>query len=217
MPALRALEPAARATLAATKPIKVPRGTTLFRGGDQARSFLIVLRGRVAVSITGPSGREMLLYEVAGGETCVQTTLALLGGQPYEGEAIVEEDAQAVAVPKPVFDRLMVDSPAFRAFVFGSFGRRLTDVIHVLEQVAFVPIESRLAAALLARADPSGRVKATHQELASAIGSAREVVTRRLIGLRDRGAVRLDRGIVTVLERARLEEIAGQSDLVTDS
>ena len=120
------------------------------------RSFFIVLAGRISVTITGPTGREILLYEVGDGETCVQTTLALLGGQHYEGEAMVTEEAEAVAIPRPLFDRLMGESTVFRAFVFGSFGRRLTDVIHLLEKVAFVPIESRIAAVLLDRAG-SGR------------------------------------------------------------
>src|SRR5690606_16502629 len=172
--ALAGLDPAARGVLLRdVRPQAVKRGTVLFRARDQARAFMILVRGRVAVTLPGPSGREMLLYEVAGGETCVQTTLAILGDQRYEGGAVVEEDAEAIAVPKPLFERLMVESPAFRSFVFQSFGRRLTDVIHVLEQVAFVPIESRLAAALLARADEAGRIRTTHQELAAAIGSAR--------------------------------------------
>jgi CRP/FNR family transcriptional regulator len=215
--ALSGIDEGARAIAAAIPARRIKRGTIIFRAGDEATSFFIVLAGRISVTITGPTGREILLYEVGGGETCVQTTLALLGSRHYEGEAMVTEDAEAVAIPRPVFDRLMGESPAFRGFVFGSFGRRLTDVIHLLEKVAFVPIESRLAAVLLDRSGSGSRIDATHQDLASAIGSAREVVSRRLDVLRDRGVVDLGRGNVTIVNRRALEAIAaGLGDHVTD-
>lgn len=204
--------------LAAAIPLRrIREGTVVFRAGDEAKAFFIILAGRVSVTITSPNGREILLYEVRGGETCVQTTLALLGGQPYEGEAKVTEAAEAVAIPRPVFDRLVGESDVFRAFVFRSFGRRLTEVIHLLEKVAFVPIESRLAAVLLERAGSGTRIETTHQDLASAIGSAREVVSRRLDALRDRGVVGLGRGHVIIVDRRALDQIAaGVGDLVTD-
>jgi CRP/FNR family transcriptional regulator len=216
--ALEGIDAAARSIAATIPARRIKRGTIVFRAGDEATSFFIVLAGRISVTITGPTGREIMLYEVAAGETCVQTTLALLGGQHYEGEAMVTEDAEAVAIPRLVFDRLMGDSPVFRTFVFGSLGRRLADVIHLLEKVAFVPIESRLAAVLLDRAGETLRVEATHQDLASAIGSAREVVSRRLDVFRDRGFVDLGRGNVTIVNRRALEAIAaGFGDHVTDS
>ena len=215
--ALGGLDEPARALLAAVPKRSLPRGTVVFRPGDEVRAFFIVLAGRIAVTITASTGREILLYEVAGGETCVQTTVALMGARRYEGEARVVEDAQAIVIPRPVFDRLMAESTAFRGFVFASFGRRLSDVIHLLERVAFLPIESRLAGILLLRAGAGGAVSATHQELASAIGSAREVVSRRLDLLRDRGIVELGRGVVTIRDRRALEEIVALGDDVTDS
>jgi CRP/FNR family transcriptional regulator len=206
--ALAGMEGAARSLAATISPRRLKRDTALFHAGDEAKAFFIVLDGRISVTITGPTGREILLYEVGTGETCVQTTLALLGGQKYEGDAMVTEDAVAVAIPRTVFNRLIGESDAFRAFVLASFGRRLADVIHLLEKVAFVPIESRLAAVILDRAGTGTRIEATHQDLASAIGSAREVVSRRLDALRDRGVVELGRGVVTIRDRRALEAIA---------
>ena len=75
-----------------------------------------------------------------------------------EGWSVIP-DAEAVAIPRPVFDRLVGESDVFRSFVFRSFGRRLTEVIHLLEKVAFVPIESRLAAVLLERAGSGTRIE----------------------------------------------------------
>lgn len=203
------LDADARAEIARLKPTAVPKGAVLFRPGDEAPGFFLIGSGRVGVYLVGRSGREILLYAVEPGETCVQTTLGLIGGNAYTGEAVAETDLVAYVVPRTVFARLMEQSPAFRRFVFRAFGARLADVMRVLEQVAFVKVEERLAAALVGRADPAGVVTATHQELAVAIGSAREVVSRRLEALGAKGLVALDRGAIRIVDRNRLQRLAG--------
>lgn len=198
-------------SLASLKPQVIPAGGVLFRPGDEARGFVIVLSGRISVFLTGASGREILLYDVTNGESCVQTTLGLLGGEAYTGEAIAESDVRAVLVPRGLFLDLMNRSEWFRHVVFKSFGERIADITRVLEQVAFVKVEQRLARQLLASANPNGVVDQTHQELAVAIGSAREVVSRRLEGFARRGLVALDRGQINILDRKGLTDAAAEN------
>ena len=200
-------------TLEALKPMHVPARATLFRPGDAAQSFVILLSGRIGVYLTGRNGRELLLYSVTPGETSVQTTLGVLGGAPYTGEAVAESDLVAVMVPPAVFERLMASSPAFRAFVFKAFADRLGDLMFVLEQVAFVKVEQRLAHALLERADDEGRVTLTHQELAVVIGTAREVVSRRLEALASKGVVASERGQIRIIEKGEVARMARASEL----
>ena len=202
----------ARRALEALKPMHVPARATLFRPGDAAQSFVILLSGRIGVYLTGRNGRELLLYSVTPGETCVQTTLGVLGGAPYTGEAVAESDLVAVMVPPAVFERLMASSPTFRAFVFKAFADRLGDLMFVLEQVAFVKVEQRLAHALLERADDEGRVTLTHQELAVVIGTAREVVSRRLEALASKGVVASERGQIRIIEKGELARMARAAD-----
>lgn len=204
------LDEEAKAELAALKPALVPKGTVLFRPGDQAPGFFLIASGRVGVYLVGRGGREILLYSVAPRETCVQTTLGLLGGQAYAGEAVAETDLVAFVVPRGSFARLMDRSASFRAFVFRAFGARLGDIMRVLEQVAFVKVEERLATLLVERADGGGTVLATHQELATAIGSAREVVSRRLELLSGKGLVELDRGSIRIVNPGGLKRLAGE-------
>lgn len=189
----------------------VPAGAVLFRPGDEAKGFVLVQSGRVGVYLTGRSGREILLYSVTPGETCIQTTLGLLGSQSYSGEAIAETDVSLALVPKALFMDLIAEAPDFRGFVFRAFAERMADVTRVLEQVAFVKVEQRLAVLLLERAEADGSVKLTHQAIATAIGSAREVVSRKLEALRARGLVRLDRGQVEIANRTGLEGMAQES------
>lgn len=183
-------------------------GDVLFRPGDDAAGFVLVHDGRVGVYLTGRSGREILLYTVERGQTCIQTTLGLLGGEAYTGEGIAETPVTFSVLPRGEFLALMDQSAAFRAFVFRSFAGRLNDVTRLLEQVAFVKVEQRLARVLLERADSENVVRLTHQALASAIGSAREVVSRRLEALRARDLVELDRGEIRLADRAGLGALA---------
>jgi CRP/FNR family transcriptional regulator len=128
----------------------IPRGTVFIHPGQSALSFVMVLSGRIDVFLTGPMGREILLCSVEPGESCVQTTLGLLGAEDYVGEDVAGEDAEVVAIPRGLFLRLMNEAPSFRAFVFHAFGTRIQDMLHLLERFAFQRVESRLAAELLA-------------------------------------------------------------------
>ena len=127
------LEPPARALLAQLAPMHVPPGTVLFHPGDTVKGFVIVLGGRVDVFLTGPTGRDILLYAVEPGQSCVQSTLGMMGGEAYSGEAIARTDARIVLVPKDIFQALMDQSDAFRGFVFTAFAMRLQSMMHLLE------------------------------------------------------------------------------------
>ncbi|MCB6177226.1 Crp/Fnr family transcriptional regulator [Rhodobacter sp. Har01] len=201
------LSAASQRDLMQLRMMALPKGTILFRPGDRPDGFLVVLSGRVEVFLTGPSGREILLYAVGPGQSCVQTTLGLMGGEDYSGEAIVAAEARAVTIPAALFARLMDHEPGFRAFILRAFGRRMADVTRLLERVAFGRVEARLAAALLdlARDDV---VAATQAELAARIGSAREVVSRRLEGFQRQGWVETDRGQVRLTDPGALRGLA---------
>jgi len=198
---------AAAARLDALAPMEVPEGAVLFHPGETVKGFVIVLRGRIEVYLTGLSGREILLYEVNPGQSCVQSTLGLMGGEDYSGEAVARTACEIVLVPRDIFLRLMDDDSGFRGFVFAAFATRLQSMMHLLDRVAFQRIETRLAQCLLARAE-DGRIKATHAEIAVMIGTAREVVSRRLDALARRGIVALERGVVRILDGETLADLA---------
>jgi CRP/FNR family transcriptional regulator, anaerobic regulatory protein len=134
-----------------------------------------------------------MLCRVAAGETCVQTTLSLLGDENYCAECVAESALRLVIVPPALFKRLLRESSAFAHFVFGRFGARLGEMTRLIEIIAFLRVGARLAAALLARAGERGALTVTHQDLAEDIGAAREVVSRQLALFQRAGAVRLGR------------------------
>ena len=204
---LAGLSDPARAALNQLQPRLVPKGQVLFRAGDIAQGFVVVLSGRIEVMLTHPGGRGILLYSVEPGQSCVQTTLGLMADEVYSGEALAVTDLQLVMIPRGLFQRLMDTEPGFRRFVLAAFGRRMQDVTRLLERVACDSVESRLAAALL-DLSRDGVVQATQAELASRIGSAREVISRRLDAFQRNGWVETDRGMVRIVNRPALSEAA---------
>ncbi|PIE12772.1 MAG: Crp/Fnr family transcriptional regulator [Rhodobacterales bacterium] len=206
VPALAGLEASARANLSRLIPMTLPAGATLFHPGDSVRGYAIVLSGRVNVSLTGATGREILLYSVEPGQSCIQSTMGLLGGADYTAEAVVQRDTTLVLLPKAVFLDLINTSSGFRTIVFRAFADRMQDMMQLFEKVSFQRVECRLAEHLLAQAEDP--LHTTHAELATHLGSAREVVSRRLEAWARRGLVKTGRGTIEILDRIGLSEIA---------
>ena len=195
---------------AAARRVCVPPGTVVFSPGAPAEHMMLVLSGSVRVQHVSESGRQIVLYRVQAAETCIMTTSCLMTQDAYSAEGVTETEVEAVMVPRRAFDALLGTAPAFRALVFDSYARRLTDLFLVIEDVAFQRLDIRLAQKLLALEDGAGRVAITHQQLAVELGTAREVVSRLLQDLRRRGLVAGGRGEIALADRAGLERLAAQ-------
>lgn len=193
--------------------ISLPAGTVVFRPGGACEMFYLIKSGRVRVDLMSLSGRSLLLYEIDAGETCVMTTACLLSGEVYTAQAIAETTVSALALPKPVFQTRLAQSEAFRAMVFRSFAERLANIMQRLDEIAFQPIDARLARRLLSLADGSGQdIQVTHDHLALDLGSAREVISRRLAAWEATGLIARARGQITLLHPERLRQIARDGD-----
>ena len=191
-----------------TQAVAAPAGTRLFHEGSPCEAYLLLLSGQVRVCKTGENGREIVLYRVEAGETCIVTTACLMAGTGYDVEGIAETDIQAQILPAPAFRTLLAESATFREFVFRAYGTRISDLLLVIAEVAFGRIDQRLAARLLDLCRGRGEIRITHQDLAAELGTAREVVSRQLKEFERRGWVRLARGQVHVADAGALETAA---------
>jgi CRP/FNR family transcriptional regulator len=183
--------------------VKLEQGRFVFHAGDACEAFLLLLDGEVRVQLTSAGGREVTLYRIGPGGSCILTTSCLLSNEHYPAEAIAETDVEAVAIPMSGFQQALESSQSFRQLVFDGFSSRLTNVIRKIEQIAFTAIDTRLAAILLDLGD-RGIEKVTHQELAVELGTAREVVSRHLKRFESEGWVCLGRSRITIADRERL-------------
>jgi CRP/FNR family transcriptional regulator len=187
---------------------QMPAGTTIFEPGNRADNFLLLLDGTVRVQQKSDSGREVILYRVNAGESCVMTTACMLAFEEYSADGIAETDVTAVAIPRATFDDLTARSPVFRQFIFRAYSRRITDLFMLIDDIVFQRMDVRLAARLLQLAQDGDTVTATHASLATELGTAREVVSRTLAEFQRRGWIQQGRGIVLLSGREGLNRLA---------
>ena len=191
--------------LAQSQLVRAPAGSVLFESRQPCAGFPLVLEGSIRVTMLAPSGREILLYRVEPGQSCILSGGCLLGHGDYTATGITETDSTILRIPPAVFHDLMLHHEPFRHYVFGMYGARLAEVMELVEEVAFRRLDARLAQ-LLARRGPV--IQTTHQKLADELGSVREIVSRLLRTFEVRGWVKLERERVNVLDPKALEDLA---------
>ena len=187
------------------KKITVPAGQTVFRQGDNCQNYLIVVSGCVKVLARAENGREIVLYRVTEGSTCVLTTSCLLGHNAYPAEGITETETTAIALPKNAFEDGINNNPTFRQFVFDTYAQRLSGLITLFEEVTLGRLDIRLACYLINKGGDSKTLTATHQQLAAELGSSREVISRLLKNFEKQGWVLLSRGQIDNIDIEALE------------
>lgn len=205
-PVLDALPSPLQAQVAAqAQTVVVPAGAVLFDERQPCQGFPFILRGGIRVLKPAANGRELPLYRVLPGESCIITSSCLLGHADYNARGVTESETELVLLPRALFDGLL-DQPAFRNFVFHLFSERMAELMQLVEEVAFRKLDQRLAGLLLGRGK---RVHATHQQLADELGSVREMVSRLLKGFAEQGLVRLSREQVEIVDPAGLRRLSG--------
>jgi CRP/FNR family transcriptional regulator len=213
-PALAALdEPATRILRKAATVMTLPVGAAPFRQGSACEAYLFVVSGSVRVHMVSETGREIVLYRVEDGQTCILTTCCLMSREDYPAHAITETEVTAAVLPAGAFRELVARSAGFREFVFSAYGHRVADLMELVDQVAFHSIDLRLARFLLENKGADGRLDATHQHVAVELGTAREVVSRQLKEFERRGWVELHRGRIDVVDADALDDLLNKQAL----
>lgn len=185
-------------------------GQSLFCLGDRCENFVIVRKGTVRVELLSTSGQQMLLYRIEDGQSCVMTTSCLLGSSRYFAQAFSETSIELVVLSQATFNEQLRASSEFRDFVFNGFHQRFAELINRTTELVTSTVDQRLAAALLTHAQISASnttVEQTHQQLAIDIGTAREVVSRRLATFEKNGLIEKNRGQLIILDIDKLKDL----------
>lgn len=188
--------------------VSMPEGARIFQPGDACSQFVYLLNGIVRVDLITKSGKPITLYRFGGGETCVMTTSCLLGGDDYCAAAYVEQPVRAATLSRTAFQEKLKTSEDFRQLVFSSFASRLAAMMTKIEEIASTPIDIRLAQRLIELGDGAAALHVTHDQLAADLGTAREVISRKLAQWEQLKLLERGRGRVEILSGQRLQEIA---------
>ena len=178
----------------------IPRDARIYAEGDACSSIAFVLSGEIRVFKIGDTGREITLYEIGPGETCILNASCILSGSTYPAHAVAASEVDVLLVPSADFRKLVMEQEAMRDFVFALLSRRLATVMELVEEVAFGRLDQRLMEHLVEKS-ANNVLETTHQKIANDLGTSREVVSRLLKDFERKGQVRLSRNSITLMKR----------------
>lgn len=192
-------------------PITLPDGQLIFDESRQCLGFPVIEQGRVKVFKSLANGRELLLYGVGPQELCIVSAAALIEKLPYQARAVSQGEVVLRLIPPDMFNTLL-DDRSFRQFVLGQYAQRMRELMTLVDALYTHRLDQRLARRLLDHGGATGQAcERTHQELADELGSVREVVSRTLRHLADRGLITLERGAIRVVDAPALMRLANGS------
>lgn len=186
--------------------MQLAAGTQVFAEHQPCQGFPLLIEGSIKVVKLASSGRELMLYRVVPGGSCIISSSCLLGHTDYNARGIAETPLTLLAMPIPFFSALMIEHAPFRDFVFHLFADRIGELMQLVEEVAFTRLDQRLAKLILARNET--RIHVTHQQLADELGSVREIISRLLKGLAAQDLLTLGREQIVISNREGLQKIA---------
>lgn len=190
-----------RALLGSLQYRELKAGTVLLREGEVCPAVPFVLDGAIRVFKTAESGREITLYRVTAGESCILSSGCATGIDTFPAMAVAEESTEAAFFLAATVRRLFAEAATFRDFVLGQYARRMADVIELVEEIAFRHVDQRLKEWIAERRAESddNLVRTTHQVIADQLGTSREVISRILKDWEERGCLLISRGEIKIL------------------
>ncbi|MBI3545852.1 MAG: Crp/Fnr family transcriptional regulator [Gammaproteobacteria bacterium] len=202
-------DPAWLDALQSAKEQTMPAKVVVIHKNDPCRSFLLVTQGIIRVYQSTEGGREHTLYRTQAGEICILTLQNLLAGTDYSAEAVTEEEVKVVSIPAEYFYRALSRSENFRNLILSTLAHRLNSMMQLIEQVTFQGLDLRLACMLgqLFGQRNAASISVTHQDLAAALGTTREVISRLLKGFERMGCIKLRRGEIELLSPEALTRL----------
>jgi CRP-like cAMP-binding protein len=199
-------DPAIAALSAISMLLQRPAGAFIQFEGDPADTMYLVIRGRVKIARTSASGREQVLYVIGTGGHFNTVPMFDGGACPANAQAI--DNVTLLALPRDRLLRVLEDHPALALALLKEFTGRLRHLVDLVDDLALHTVQGRLAGLLLeqAAAAEHGAAAAplTQAEMAARLGTVREMIGRALKTFEALGLLRLDRGVIVLLDRAGL-------------
>lgn len=184
-----------------------PVGAKLFASGDVCENFVIIASGHARVQLSTKTGRDMTLFRLRPGQSCALTTSCLLSDSPYYAEGIAESDLEIITIPSSAFREALLASPDMMRFLLSDYASRIAEMTALVDRLTSRDLNSELAEFLLGNVDQSDMIALSHKAIADELGTAREVVSRKLKDWERQTWVELHRGALKILDRAALKRL----------
>ncbi len=178
-------------------------GSVILNENAHIRSIPIVIKGMMKVIRTEEDGREILLYYIKAGESCIMSFLGGMHNETSKVRAEVEEDAEILFLPMDKVALFIKEYPQWLDYIFRLYHKRFEELLDIINAIAFKKVDERLLDLLHKKSELTGSdiITVTHEQLANELGTARVVVSRLLKQLEDNGAVVLGRNKIVLRKR----------------
>lgn len=185
------------------------KGETVHGYGSACLGPVLVLGGSLRVFLLSEDGREITLFNIGPGDSCVLSASCVIRRITFETNMVAESDSELLVVSASAFDRIAEENIYVKCFMYEVATERFSDVMWAMQQILFLKMDKRLANFLLSEYKKTGKkeIKMTHEQIAMQISSAREVVARMLKRFEGEGLVKLGRGSIVLADTQGLEKI----------
>ena len=176
-------------------------GSVILNENAHIRSIPIVTKGAMRVIRTEEDGREILLYYIQSGESCIMSFLGGMHNETSKVKAEVEEDAEILFLPIDKVNEFIKDYPEWLDYIFKLYHKRFEELLGIINEIAFKKVDERLLNLLQKKSEltQSKDLSVTHEQLSNELGTARVVVSRLLKKLEEDGVVKLGRNRIILV------------------
>ncbi|MCK5889892.1 MAG: Crp/Fnr family transcriptional regulator [Methylococcales bacterium] len=188
-------------------PISAPAGTVISNTGSACLNLIILQKGNVRVYRPAEDGRTITLYHITPGEGCILTASCILNNQAFPAVAEIEQAVEGLVIPADKVLDWLQSEPLWQKYVFSLLTHRMSDLIRLVDNLAFCQLNVRLAQWLLVRSDKNHEIQTTHQIIADELASAREVISRLLKEFEKSGLIQLKRGVIKIINKDSINKI----------
>jgi len=187
--------------------ISFNKGANLHNGDEQCVGLLLIVSGSIRVYILSEQGREITLYRLKKGDTCVLSASCVLSEITFDVHIDAEQATQAILISSACFANLRAQNIYVANYAYQLTTERFSDVMWAMQQILFMSMDKRLAIFLWDELSKTTdqTIHLTHEQIAKYLGSAREVVSRMLKYFADEGIVEVTRGGITITDKNKLK------------
>ncbi|MFZ9878133.1 MAG: Crp/Fnr family transcriptional regulator [Chitinophagaceae bacterium] len=173
-------------------------GEIIMRTGQFIKSTALIVNGRVKIYREGADGGEFLMYYIGPGQACAVSMICALQAKSSEITAVAEEETEILLLPIQLMDQLMREHKSWYQFVIQTYRSRFDELLAVVDDVAFRNMDQRLEFYLKRYQEKTGKqkIELSHQQIAEDLNSSREVISRLLKKMEQRGLVKLNRNMI---------------------
>lgn len=185
------------------------KGVNIYSKDNECIGVLLIKSGGFRVYILSEDGREITLYRLSPGDTCILSASCILNSITFDVHIDAEADTEAYLINIGTFSKLSKQNVYVENFAYKNAVERFSDVMWAMEQILFMSFDKRLAIFLLDEIvkNNSTELHITHEQIAKYIGSAREVVSRMLKVFQSQGILEQSRGVIRVLDKSKLRKL----------